>query len=137
MKTKQLFIFIAYFLQSVSFSPSISGQNTIYDLSDIDSEFSIIRNYKENIDITYDVYLSTRKFSYFDRSTSLYYYFVIPVEVTDFRIVDGFVYFCGGSISQSGYVIGWFDIHNTFIGSDNNIKYIYIPPVIGVNQICR
>ena len=110
-----MFCIIPVFSQSVIYNP------------EKDSEFSIIRNYKDNIDITYNVFESQTSFNYVDRSSLT----EISAEVTgftvnDFVIFDDTVFFCGSTAYSAVY--GYFDINDVFF-SGGQIKYriVFIP----------
>ena len=50
------------------------GQNVIYDLNPQQSEFSIVRHYQGDVDITYSWYLSDENcFNYIDRLNNVYF----------------------------------------------------------------
>lgn len=99
---------------------TVKGQNAICDFLSQQSEFSIIRNYKEDVDITYSCYLSEENcFCYVDRHNNVYYKAKVDLNlrVTDFRIYKDRVFFCGSYSNSS--VIGWFDISGLFFGGDD------------------
>ena len=105
-------------------SPNVSvGQSIIYSLSPQQSEFSIVRHYKEEIDITYSWYLSdVNCFCYIDRLNNVYYKADVDLNLKDYdcRIYNDYVYFCG--LYGSTSAIGWFKISGLFFqGSGLNI----------------
>lgn len=105
------------------------SQNIIYDFNGLLSEYSIIRNYSKSVDISFDAYLSTRKFSYIDRSTGFNYSFDTYFVPIDFKIVNEIVYFCGIDGMHGGLVVGWFKVPQAFFGN-REIYYYPLPQSI-------
>ena len=124
MKKNKYFIKIAL-LSSFSLlyvNPQAKSQDIIYEDPDMHAEFSIIRHYKNDVDITYNL-AERHSFIYTDRATNTVRYFDIPwnIHLYDFEIHKGKVYFCGEVSYSSGYIIndergifGWFDIDSVF-----------------------
>lgn len=111
--------------------PSASvGQNKIYDLDPHMSEFSIVRHYVKDVDITYSCYLSDENcFCYIDRLNGVYYKADVDLEVrvVDFRIYGDTVFFCGRYLAGR-FVIGWFVINDLFFGgADINLVHAVSP----------
>ena len=103
------------------------AQNTIYDLSPQTSEYSIIRHYKDKVDITFNLYLCEENdFNYIDRQTNTEYKASLPCgfNVSDFRIHNKYVYFCGQY--ESDVIVGWFDIDSVFFHG-GSIHLAYMP----------
>lgn len=97
---------------------SVFPQSTIFK-SDQMSEFSIIRNHKENTNITYNDYYGTDiSFNYVDLNTQTTRSVDIGsfLRVHDFAVYDDSVFFCGRGIGLSGAVCGFFDINDVFFG---------------------
>ena len=86
------------------------------------SEHSIIRNYANNVDITFNVMLDTQTFNYVDRNTmttsSVYIY---DFGVDDFVVFHDSVFFCGSIGSTACY--GYFDINDVFFSSGSITYY--------------
>lgn len=108
---------IAIVFVSFLFSPTLSAQDIIFEHSYEPSEFSTIRNYTENVDIKYEIRISPgyhKRFSYIDRSNGTVITFNINDywSVSDFRILNGYVYFCGSDNGVAAF--GWFNIDSVF-----------------------
>ena len=97
------------------------AQNIIHDLQPTSSEYSIIRNYKDGVDICFTVNTCQEYcFTYIDRNGGIIRKASFPCEllyIHDFQVMDGRVYFC----AQSGLdaIIGWFDIAGVFFSGDS------------------
>ena len=104
-------ILVAMFVVSANMA---IAQSKIYD-SDQLSEWSIIRNYKNGIDICYNAFLNIESIDYIDRinntviSASLRNKFLI----NDFVIFEDKVYFAG-QLDYGHAVYGFFDIYDVF-----------------------
>ncbi|MBR1549816.1 MAG: hypothetical protein IJ634_04185 [Bacteroidales bacterium] len=132
MKNKNVF-FKAYIVTiMLFFSMPAFSQSIVYESNQL-SEFSIIRNYKPGIDITFSDFYGTEVFfSYVNRSTMT----TLSVDVSrqfhveDFVILDDTVFFCG-NINQTA-ICGYFDINDVFFGS-GTITYfnLYVPTNTG------
>lgn len=87
------------------------------------SEYSIIRHYKGEKEITYDALFMNKGFSLVDRSTNTKYYFPVPdsISVDDFRVLDDTVWLCGAT--SSGAMVGCFDIASVFSPSGGLIDF--------------
>lgn len=116
------------FVLGLVLSPhNVVGQNVIYDLAPQTSEFSIVRHYHDDIDITYSCYLlDDNCFNYIDRYNNVYYKadLDLNLRVSDFRIYNDFVYFCGSYLDKE--IIGWFKIPTMFF-SGGAINYAIFP----------
>ena len=115
MKNKNIYLKAIIGVFMTSFLPPVFSQSMIYE-SDQLSEFSIIRNYKTGIDITFSDYYGTDiYFSYVDRNTMT----TTSVDVTnyfhveDFVILDDTVFFCGNHNQTA--VCGFVDINDVFL----------------------
>ena len=109
--------------------PNVSnGQNVIYDLAPIQSEYSLIRHYKDYVDITFSFYTCDEKgFYYIDRQNNITYRANLPCQfdVYDFRILGDNVYFCGWKNEK--IIIGWFVINDVFFLNGDINLYIFQP----------
>ena len=107
------FIWLSLLLPSV---PYATAQNVIYDIPDLTTTNTLIRNYQPDVDIIYNQD-GRSSFIYFDRSTmqAIEAELNAPVNVTDMEIVNGALYFCANFMGNIYY--GFFDINNTFFGS--------------------
>lgn len=98
----------------------LNAQNIIYDDSQQLGETSIIRNYKENVDITYNAAAGEiDRFNYIDRNSLVVLTapLTIPIIIHDFVIIGDTVFFCGScTIVKSSHkpVYGYFDINKVF-----------------------
>lgn len=119
-----------------SFVQQVNGQDIIYK-DTMHAEFSVIRHYRDEIDITYNL-AERHSFIYTDRATNSVRYFDIPwnIHLYDFEIHNGKVYFCG-EVSYSNYnissefgVFGWFDIDSVFF-----LGASYYQCILGVNNL--
>lgn len=97
---------------------SAMGQNVIFDNPTVKTEYSVIRNYNREVDISYDLEGGIHCFNYHDLSTLQTYNVQVPYwfDVLDFKIMDDTVYFCGNNDQTSRAKFGWFDIHSVFFG---------------------
>lgn len=124
-KNKNFFVSL---LIALIIAPSaVAGQSVVYDLSPQASEFSIVRHYVNDVDITYSFYSNVQNcFCYIDRSSNEYYRANVSLSfrANDFRIYNDTVYFCG--VYNSCSVIGWFDIAGLFFGG-GDINYVSMP----------
>lgn len=106
----------------------LQAQSIIYDDSQQLGETSIIRNYKENVDITYNAAAGEiDRFNYIDRNTLMVYTAPLtePIAIHDFVIIGDTVFFCGSCTivkSSQKPVYGYFDINKVFF-SGGAIKY--------------
>ncbi len=103
------------------------GQNTIYELGNMNSKFSIVRHYQNDIDITYGRYgNSDNCFNYIDRANLAYFRADIDfdINVTDFQIHSDRVFFCGSY--RNSVIIGWFKIYDLFFGG-GVVNYAQFP----------
>ena len=94
------------------------SQGAIYNPQK-DSEFSIIRNYMDKVDITYNLFTSTTSFNYIDRNSMNEFSaeITVPFTVSDFVVFDDSVFFCGftnGGSCGDHAVYGYFDINDVF-----------------------
>ena len=125
----KLLLVSIFMLITVAWCPSrISAQSTVYEVTDEGAEFSIVRHYKDKVDIVFDVLVSNYRFNLIDRvaGTSITVYLPVGMAVEDFRIADDTVYFCGNyyrSLTSGGALIGYFSISDVFFNS-GNIHYI-------------
>lgn len=103
-------------------SISVHSQGTILEGNQY-SEYSIIRNYKNNVDITYNVMLDTQTFNYVDRvsMTTLSVNILNSFDVSDFVVFHDSVFFCG-SVDQTA-IFGYFDIQDVFLNNSGSIEY--------------
>ncbi|MBR4505860.1 MAG: hypothetical protein IKP21_03710 [Bacteroidales bacterium] len=116
---KRLFpsVFILFFIAigELFCAKTMQAQSIIYDANP-NSEYSIIRNYKRDVDITYNIIAGeSHSFNYIDRNNMTVY--SAPVvglfAVLDFVIYNDTVYFCGSG-SGNYAVYGYFDINDVF-----------------------
>ncbi len=113
----------------------LQAQSIIYDDSQQLGETSIIRNYKENVDITYNAAAGEiDRFNYIDRNSLVVLTapLTIPIIIHDFVIIGDTVFFCGScTIVKSSHkpVYGYFDINKVFF-SGGAITYLVatVPP---------
>lgn len=98
------------------------------------AEHSFIRNYKEDIDIKFEVHYDgpIHSFDYIDRATGTMRYFTFPNNywIYDFKISNGIVYFCGyyQNMGVESALLGWFDIDDVFFHNGNvNFKIFSVP----------
>ena len=128
MKNRIVYVKALIGLIIMYYSPLAFSQSMIYESSQL-SEFSIIRNYKPGIDITFsDFYGTDIFFSYVDRNTMTTKSVDIAQQfhVEDFVILDDSVFFCGNKNQTA--ICGYFDINDVFLGG-GSITYfnLYIP----------
>ena len=113
---------IPFFL--LFFGNRVHPQSVIYTSNQY-SEYSIIRNYEKNVDITYsligDIAMNSRGFNYVDRYSTTIVSAEIPLNyaINDFVVYNGHVYFCGsvGSGNVSTPIYGYFDIQDVFFNN--------------------
>ena len=128
----RLFLIPFFFL---FFGNRVHPQSVIYTSNQY-SEYSIIRNYKKNVDITYsligDIAMNSRGFNYVDRYSTTIVSAEIPLNyaINDFVVYYGHVYFCGsvGSGNVSTPIYGYFDIQDVFFRdrTENTVWYFQI-----------
>lgn len=113
----------------------VHSQGTILSSNQC-SEFSIIRNYESNVDITYNVMLDTITFNYVDRNTMTTLSVNIQNQflVWDFLVFHDSVFFCGESNQTA--VFGYFDIQDVFFSS-GNINYYTLPTDYNIVSLKR
>ena len=101
----------------------LHAQSAIWEDPVMGSEYSIIRHYKGEKEITYDALYMNKGFSLVDRSTNTKYYFPVPdsISVDDFRILDDTVWLCGAT--SSGAMVGCFDIASVFSPSGGSLDF--------------
>ncbi len=137
MKTKIIprFLSVIAFVCLCLYNPDLRSQTVIYENIYNTTEHSIIKNFKEDKDIKYDVW-PNRRFELIDRSSDrLYTVNMNFVFVIDFEIYNGYVYFCGsGCVSQAkedncGAVFGYFNIDSVFFHNG----YIHYCVFYGLN----
>ena len=97
-------------------------------VSNQDSEFSRIRNYKENVDITFSFMLDTLSFNYVDRGTMTTHSIRIPstFDIFDFVVFHDSVFFCGRDF-YLGPMYGYFGIQDAFFS--NGYVYFFTPDI--------
>lgn len=112
--------FALYFIPEGAFS-----QNTLYEHPGYNSEFSLIRHYRDSIDIRFEPWTNQNfcVFIYVDRATQTtllaeasYLY-----DIQDFEIYDGNVYFCGDRNGNAHF--GYFNIDSVFF-LNGDIHYV-------------
>lgn len=104
---------------------SAHSQSIIYDTLQR-SEFSIIRNYNNNVDITFNYYADSYNcFIYIDRSGMTTYSAKVPdfITVLDFVVYGDSVFYCG--LSGDFALYGYFDINDVFF-SGGSITYFLV-----------
>lgn len=120
MKRNSLFRLWYLLLPVMLLTNQLHSQSVIYS-SDQRSEYSIIRNYLKNVDITYsligDLGMRLRGFNYVDRNSMTVVSAEIPLfyAINDFVVYNDCVYFCGyDSITP---IYGFFDINDVFFNN--------------------
>lgn len=107
-------------------SMSVHAQTIIYK-TDQQSEHLIIRNYKDDIEITYNVICADISFDYVNRNAMTTRSVSLPsnIVVNDFAVYHDSVFFCGmESVGYNRYAIyGYFDINSVFFSSSGSIQY--------------
>lgn len=121
-----------FFFLGIMMSIPCEAQNTIYKHPACNSETSLIRYYKKNVDIRVELWVIdpwgnySQSCSYVDRATGNAYTFYFPsyCVISDFEILNGNVYFCGNDLP--GAYWGYFNIDSVFfLGGD--IYYVPVP----------
>lgn len=113
------FLNVIVFCSLCLYSHNSCCQTTIHENTYNTTEFSIIKNFKTDIDIKYDVW-PTRRFEYIDRGTNMIYTVTVSnLYVMDFEIYEGYVYFCGNGefnskVDNFGAAFGYFNIDSVF-----------------------
>lgn len=134
MKKNSLFR-LWYLLLPVMLMSSISvrSQSAIFS-GNQKSEHSVIRNYKDHVDITFNVMLDTQTFNYVDRNLmTTHSVYIDNFRVNDFVVYHDSVFFCGcvGEVACYGY----FDISNVFFNSGNITYFVLnIPTMFNPNR---
>ena len=113
MKNKLLIIIMLSVL--LPFFPC-HAQNIIWEHPGCNSETSMIRHYKDRVDIRLErfsyYYNSQRAFHYVDRATNLVFSFYFSPSVHDYEIKGDYLYFCG---AHNGHAFwGYFNIDSVF-----------------------
>lgn len=114
-----------FFFLGIMMSIPCEAQNTIYKHPACNSETSLIRYYKKNVDIRVELWVIdpwgnySQSCSYVDRATGNAYTFYFPsyCVISDFEILNGNVYFCGNDLSGSSWDLStamhWlYDVNN-------------------------
>ena len=98
---KHRFLFLTFM---VAMTMNVFGQDTIYAIDTIRAEYSIIRHYKDQIDISYNLQGGQKTFAYTDRATNTVKFFDVSYgyNIFDFEISNGVVYFCGNVSPDKG-----------------------------------
>lgn len=110
------------------------AQSIIYNANP-HSEYSIIRNYDDHVDITHNIICDSVSFNYIDRSSLsvISAYCSGHFNVSDFVIFGDSVFFCGDSAGMCA-VYGYFNIHDVFFsGGAINYRRIVVNNPIDTN----
>ena len=120
-------LFQAVLLVVLLCSTRCFGQNVIYNHPASNSELSLIRHYKGDVDIRVEQWVfldngkwtTARSCNYVDRATHNVFTFYIPsyYEIGDFEILDSILYFCGSTNQKVFW--GYFNIDDVFFSSGN------------------
>ncbi len=103
------------------------AQSAIYSFNYMESEFAIIRSYKDNVDIDFSFYLSRMGFNYIDRNSGNVYHVPFDYPVNDIEILGDTLYFCG-SYDYGNAMYGFFKISDVFFNNgDINYCIAHIP----------
>ena len=123
-----------------------SGQNIIYNHPASNSESSLIRYYKDSVDIRVEQWTidpssgnTARSCNYVNRATGDVYTFYFPSHygIGDFEIFDGNVYFCGENGTNAYW--GYFNIDSVFF-LGGNVHYVLLSNsatshIMGLNRL--
>jgi hypothetical protein len=128
MKNKNTFFRRLLVFLMLACPMSVYSQSEIFE-SDQRSEYSIIRNYKPGVDITFSDYYGTEiRFSYVDRNTMTTLSLDVGYcfHVADFVVFDDSVFFCG--TGRNGAACGYFDINDVFFNNGPIFYFdLYVP----------
>ena len=129
--------FLVWLALLLAGAPHAFAQNVLFEIIELPTVNSIIREYKPEIDIVYNKNTQS-SFLYVDRINMHASEVVspIPADVTDMEIVGDTVYFCANYMGNIYY--GFFDIYSTFFGfASINVYEIPFHPydVIGGNTL--
>ena len=113
----------------------LHGQSVVYEIQDEGAEHSIVRHYKNKVEIVFDVLVSHYRFNLVDRGagTTISIYLPTGMAVSDFRIEGDTVYFCGNyyrSLTNGGALVGWFSINDVFFNGGGILEYPYTSSII-------
>ena len=89
-------------------------QNTLYSIQNMDTRKSIVREYKVNVFVVFNVNQGN-SFNLVDVSSmTVESIDMMSIDVNDFEIYNDFVYFCG--LDAGVPCVGWFEISTVFSG---------------------
>lgn len=89
-------------------------QNTLYSIQNMDTRKSIVREYKENVFVVFNVNQGN-SFNLVDlTSLTVKSIDMLSINVNDFEIYNDYVYFCG--MDGGTPCVGWFEISTVFSG---------------------
>lgn len=115
-------------------APAAQGQEYIKEVEDVSSDYSIIREYKEDARIIYSAYGDERQFLMVTESgtTTTLMNLLDEINVSDFEIMGDTLYFCGARyFNELNAVFGWMNL-NLF---PTNLHMDYFPDIQTLNNI--
>ena len=117
--TKQAIkLFLVFFV--LTQMANVTAQNIVYEVSNVKSNNSIIREYKDGCYLIYNDIGGATTFGYADISSGDYTEAsasVPPLEINDLEIVNGIAYFCGKCTLVPYVVFGFFDVYDLFFNN--------------------
>lgn len=110
--------------------PAMS-QNATYSVL-LQSTNSIVREYGSNVYIVYNINATAGSVNYVDLGSGIAVSAQVPaIDINDFEIYNGSVYFCGSAYGTP--IAGMFDINSVFFGG-GDIKYILFTSALVCNH---
>ena len=95
----------------------VLSQNVVYEFPNVKTDYSLIRNYNENVDILYTYHSGTSSFLYFDKVTGIIREAKVEpvIEVTDMELSGDTLFYCGHR-NDSNYLC-FFSVSGLFLTS--------------------
>ncbi len=121
-------VFFAIF---IAMAFSAISQNATYTIP-FNTKESIIREYQENVFIVYNSDGVDRTVNYVDLNSLVTVSAQLPtVDISDFELYDGYVYFCG--VAYNMPIAGLFDVVDLFFNG-SPIEYITLTNTLSCNR---
>lgn len=121
-------VFFAIF---IAMAFSAISQNATYAIL-FNTKESIIREYQENVFIVYNSDGVDRTVNYVDLNSLVTVSVQLPtVDISDFELYDGYVYFCG--VAYNMPIAGLFDVVDLFFNG-SPIEYITLTNTLSCNR---
>lgn len=121
--------FLAFFV--LAQVANVCAQNIVYEVPNVRSSNSIIREYKDRCYLVYNDDNGTPTFGYVELDSSNYKEAsaqVPPLVINDMEIVDSIAYFCGKCTTVSYVVFGFFNVYDLFFNS-GTISYCILSTI--------